>query len=124
MLVARAPEFKQELREGAGDSGLAIARSQLVARGTLGELVLTEAEARRRLRTTNALKLEHSEIRCRTRVRCTLREEARYMRLATGLAADRWRIPNDCGRFRPREMRQMLQTFTTLESRGSGSHAY
>lgn len=56
---------------------------------TLGFYVLTEAEARRRLRTTNALEREHEEIRRRTRVIRIFPNEASYLRLATALAWDR-----------------------------------
>lgn len=56
---------------------------------TLGFHALTEAEARRRLRTTNALEREHEEIRRRTRVSRLFPHEASYLRLATALAADR-----------------------------------
>lgn len=56
---------------------------------TLGFYVLPEAEARRRLRTTNALEREHEEIRRRTRVIRIFPNEASFLRLATALAADR-----------------------------------
>ncbi len=56
---------------------------------TLGFYALGEAEARRRLRTTNALEREHEEIRRRTRVIRIFPNEASYLRLATALAADR-----------------------------------
>lgn len=56
---------------------------------TLGFYQLPEAEARRRLRTTNALEREHEEIRRRTRVIRIFPNEASYLRLATALAADR-----------------------------------
>lgn len=56
---------------------------------TLGYFVLKEAEARRRLRTTNALEREHEEIRRRTRVIRIFPSETSYLRLATALAADR-----------------------------------
>jgi transposase-like protein len=56
---------------------------------TLGFYSLPEAEARRRLRTTNALEREHEEIRRRTRVIRIFPNEASYLRLATALAADR-----------------------------------
>jgi putative transposase len=56
---------------------------------TLGFYVLREAEARRRLRTTNALEREHEEIRRRTRVIRIFPNEASYLRLATALAWDR-----------------------------------
>lgn len=56
---------------------------------TLGFYALPEAEARRRLRTTNALEREHEEIRRRTRVIRIFPDEASYLRLVTALAADR-----------------------------------
>jgi putative transposase len=56
---------------------------------TLGFYTLPEAEARRRLRTTNALEREHEEIRRRTRVIRIFPNAASYLRLATALAADR-----------------------------------
>jgi putative transposase len=56
---------------------------------TLGYFVPKEAEARRRLRTTNALEREHEEIRRRTRVIRIFPSEVSYLRLATALAADR-----------------------------------
>jgi transposase-like protein len=56
---------------------------------TLALYALQEAEARRRLRTTNALEREHEEVRRRTRVIRIFPNEASYLRLATALAADR-----------------------------------
>ena len=56
---------------------------------TLGFYILAGGEARRRLRTTNALEREHEEIRRRTRVIRIFPNEASYLRLATALAADR-----------------------------------
>jgi transposase-like protein len=56
---------------------------------TLAFFTLQEAEARRRLRTTNALEREHEEVRRRTRVIRIFPNEASYLRLATALAADR-----------------------------------
>jgi len=56
---------------------------------TLRFYQLPEPEARRRLRTTNALEREHEEIRRRTRVIRIFPNEASYLRLATALAADR-----------------------------------
>jgi len=56
---------------------------------TLGFYMLQEAEARRRLRTTNALEREHEEIRRRTRVIRVFPNEASFLRLASALAADR-----------------------------------
>jgi transposase-like protein len=54
----------------------------------LGFYSLPEAEARRRLRTTNALKREHEEIRRHTRVVRIFPNDASFLRLATALAAD------------------------------------
>lgn len=56
---------------------------------TLGFYVLPEAEARRRLRTTNALEREHEEIRRRTRVIRIFPNEASYLRLVSALTIDR-----------------------------------
>jgi transposase-like protein len=56
---------------------------------TIGFYALPEAEARRRLRTTNAAEREHEEIRRRTRVIRIFPNEASYLRLASALAADR-----------------------------------
>ncbi len=56
---------------------------------TLGFYALPEAEARRRLRTTNALEREHEEVRRRTRVIRIFPNEASFLRLACALAADR-----------------------------------
>ena len=56
---------------------------------TLGFYSLPEAEARRRLRTTNALEREHEEIRRRTTVIRVFPNAESYLRLATALAADR-----------------------------------
>ena len=56
---------------------------------TLGFYMLPEAEARRRLRTTNALEREHEEVRRRTRVIRIFPNEASFLRLASALAADR-----------------------------------
>ena len=56
---------------------------------TLRFYQLPEAEARRRLRTTNALEREHEEIRRRTRVVRIFPNAASFLRLATALAADR-----------------------------------
>lgn len=56
---------------------------------TLGFYALPEAEARRRLRTTNALEREHEEVRRRTRAIRIFPNEASYLRLASALAADR-----------------------------------
>lgn len=56
---------------------------------TLGFYVLPEAEARRRLRTTNALEREDEEVRRRTRVIRIFPNEASYLRLVSALAIDR-----------------------------------
>jgi transposase-like protein len=56
---------------------------------TLGFYALPEAEARRRLRTTNALEREHEEVRRRTRVIRIFPNEASFLRLATALTLDR-----------------------------------
>ena len=56
---------------------------------TLGFYVLPEAEARRRLRTTNALEREHEEVRRRTRVIRIFPNEASYLRLVSALTMDR-----------------------------------
>lgn len=56
---------------------------------TLGFYVLPEAEARRRLRTTNALEREHEEVRRRTRVIRIFPNEASYLRLVSALTIDR-----------------------------------
>jgi putative transposase len=56
---------------------------------TLGFYVLPEAEARRRLRTTNALEREHEEVRRRTRVIRIFPSEASYLRLVSALTMDR-----------------------------------
>ena len=55
----------------------------------LGFYVLPEAEARRRLRTTNALEREHEEVRRRTRVIRIFPSEASYLRLVSALTVDR-----------------------------------
>lgn len=56
---------------------------------TLGFYALPEAEARRRLRTTNALEREHEEVRRRTTVIRIFPNESSYLRLATALTMDR-----------------------------------
>ena len=56
---------------------------------TLGFYVLPEPEARRRLRTTNALEREHEEVRRRTRVIRIFPNEASYLRLVSALTIDR-----------------------------------
>lgn len=56
---------------------------------TLGFYMLPEPEARRRLRTTNALEREHEEVRRRTRVIRIFPSEASYLRLVSALTIDR-----------------------------------
>jgi len=56
---------------------------------TLGVYALAEPEARRRLRTTNALEREHEETRRRTRVIRIFPTAPSFLRLVTALAADR-----------------------------------
>ena len=56
---------------------------------TLGFYVLPEPEARRRLRTTNALEREHEEVRRRTRVIRIFPSEPSYPRLVSALIMDR-----------------------------------
>lgn len=56
---------------------------------TLGFYVLPEPEARRRLRTTNALEREHEEVRRRTRVIRIFPSETSYLRLVSALTMDR-----------------------------------
>lgn len=60
---------------------------------TLGETltfyVLPEAEARRRLRTTNAVEHDHAEVRRRTRVIRIFPNEDSFLRLASALAIER-----------------------------------
>lgn len=60
---------------------------------TLGETLafyaLPEAEARRRLRTTNAVEHDHAEVRRRTRVIRIFPNEDSFLRLATALAVER-----------------------------------
>ena len=56
---------------------------------TLGFFALPEPEARRRLRTTNALEREHEEVRRRTRVIRIFPNEASYLRLVSALTIDR-----------------------------------
>jgi transposase-like protein len=56
---------------------------------TLAFCVLPEAEARRRLRTTNALEREHEEVRRRTCVIRIFPSEASYLRLVSALTIDR-----------------------------------
>ncbi len=56
---------------------------------TLGVYALAEPEARRRLRTSNALEREHDESRRRTRVIRIFPTVPSFLRLVTALAADR-----------------------------------
>lgn len=56
---------------------------------TLAFYVLPEAEARRRLRTTNAVEHDHAEVRRRTRVIRIFPNEDSFLRLATALAVER-----------------------------------
>ena len=58
-------------------------------RETLGFHVLPEAEARRRLRTTNALEREHEEGRRRTRVLRIFPNDAISLRLGSAHTIDR-----------------------------------
>lgn len=107
------PAWQQELVVGLRDVWAAPTRAEALARGqrlaatfeaplpavaewltttledTLSFYQLPEVEARRRLRTTNALEREHEEIRRRTRVIRIFPNTASFLRLATALAADR-----------------------------------
>lgn len=56
---------------------------------TLSFYVLPEAEARRRLRTTNAVEHDHAEVRRRTRVIRIFPNEDSFLRLGTALAIER-----------------------------------
>lgn len=56
---------------------------------TLAFYVLPEAEARRRLRTTNAVEHDHAEVRRRTTVIRIFPNEDSYLRLGTALAIER-----------------------------------
>jgi transposase-like protein len=56
---------------------------------TLAFYVLPEAEARRRLRTTNAVEHDHAEVRRRTSVIRIFPNEESYLRLGTALAIER-----------------------------------
>ena len=56
---------------------------------TLAFYVLPEPEARRRLRTTNAIEHDHAEVRRRTRVIRIFPNEDSFLRLATALAVER-----------------------------------
>lgn len=56
---------------------------------TLTFYVLPDAEARRRLRTTNAVEHDHAEVRRRTRVIRIFPNEDSFLRLATALAVER-----------------------------------
>jgi transposase-like protein len=107
------PAWQQQLLAGLRDVWAAPTRAEAMRRGqslasavrpsvpalaewlattledTLSFYQLPEAEARRRLRTTNALEREHEEIRRRTRVIRIFPNEASFLRLASALAADR-----------------------------------
>ena len=74
-LAARAPKVAEWLETTLGD--------------TLGCYVLTEPEARRRLRTTNAVEHDHAEVRRRTRVIRIFPSEESFLRLATAMAVER-----------------------------------
>lgn len=69
------PRLADWLEETAGD--------------TLAFYALPEAEARRRLRTTNAIEHDHAEVRRRTRVIRIFPNAASFLRLATALASER-----------------------------------
>jgi putative transposase len=56
---------------------------------TLAFYVLPEAEARRRLRTTNAVEHDHAEVRRRTSVIRIFPNEDSFLRLASALAIER-----------------------------------
>lgn len=75
VFAARVPELADWLEETAGD--------------TLAFYALPEAEARRRLRTTNAIEHDHAEVRRRTRVIRIFPNAASFLRLATALASER-----------------------------------
>jgi transposase-like protein len=107
------PARQEQLVAGLRDTWAAPTRAEALARGqrlartfeasvpavaewltatledTLSFYQLPEVEARRRLRTTNALEREHQEIRRRTRVIRVFPNAASFLRLATALAADR-----------------------------------
>lgn len=94
--VWAAPTREEAERRGAALSASLQARLPAVAAwldetltDTLGFYVLPEAEARRRLRTTNALEREHEEVRRRTRVIRIFPNEASYLRLVSALTIDR-----------------------------------
>lgn len=74
-LEADAPKLCRWLEQTAGD--------------TLAFYVLPEAEARRRLRTTNAIEHDHAEVRRRTSVIRIFPNEESYLRLGTALAIER-----------------------------------
>lgn len=56
---------------------------------TLAVYALPDADARRRLGTTNSIEHDHAEVRRRTRVIRVFPNEASYLRLASALAAER-----------------------------------
>ncbi|HET7586190.1 MAG TPA: IS256 family transposase [Gemmatimonadaceae bacterium] len=74
-LAPRAPKAAEWLETTLGE--------------TLAVYVLSEPEARRRLRTTNAVEHDHAEVRRRTRVIRIFPNEDSFLRLATALAAER-----------------------------------
>lgn len=74
-LEASAPAVAAWLDETLGD--------------TLAVYALPEAEARRRLATTNAIEHDHAEVRRRTRVIRIFPNEASFLRLGTALAIER-----------------------------------
>jgi transposase-like protein len=59
------------------------------ATATLGVFELPTAELRRRLRSTNSIEHDHSEMRRRTRVIRIFPNEASLLRLGTALAIER-----------------------------------
>lgn len=74
-LEARAPTLAAWLDETLGE--------------TLAVYLLAEAEARRRLATTNAIEHDHAEVRRRTRVIRIFPNEESFLRLGTALAIER-----------------------------------
>lgn len=74
-LEASAPAVAAWLEETLGD--------------TLVVYALSEAEARRRLGTTNAIEHDHAEVRRRTRVIRIFPNEESFLRLSTALAIER-----------------------------------
>lgn len=74
-LVERAPKLVEWLEETASE--------------TLTFYALREAEARRRLSTTNAIEHDHAEVRRRTRVIRIFPNEESFLRLVTALSIER-----------------------------------